>query len=934
MEPFQGKIWPVLLFAEQQSQCISNIKELIFSISHSQCQLSIVQSLPETSDLFFRHPFDLILIHTPSNEVDLIEQIVSLKRLYVPFTRVIVLYDGDHAGLNIDELLAIGVTDVINCMNSEWVSATLSKHYAIFINNFFPTVNANSPFVNLDKILYNFPYGFVRIILKPKPHIGFINPAARQIFSNVPENHDWESYLVKTLINPEKLQQIHQNHDSTHSYATVRYKFTSSVKANYWIEATYLPGAQHNNDSAFVDVLLRDVTREEIDKSLQKAVYDIAKITSSNFSLNRILTIVHKIVAELIEISNFYIALYDLEKDIVTFPYYSDVVDSSPPKPRIHGHGLTEYVIRTGKTLLCKPQCFDELLLSDEIEQIGTKPQAWLGVPLRFHGKVLGAIVVQHYTNPEAFGEYEQQILEYFSEQVARTIDFKHKTDTVKLLSVAVEQSPVSIVITNLKSEIVFVNPTFTSVTGYEKNEVIGKNPRFLQSGQTSKETYIELWDTITNGKTWTGEFINKRKNGEIFYEESIIVPIIDEFGRNTHYLSVKLDITEKKKLTDELIVAKEKAEESDRLKTSFLQNISHEIRTPMNAIVGFAEILETDHDDEEKISYYTGVIKQRSYDLLDIVNELLDISRIESGQFKAELKPFELKDLFNDLLQIFEGYKSRMEKQDVEIKLLSLPGNLSSVINSDESKLRQVFINLINNALKFTHKGYVEFGFHELTNGDIVFRVTDTGIGIPAEIQDKIFERFQKATPQGVIYDGLGLGLTIVRSLINLLNGKIWLESEVGKGTSFYFSIPYEPHEAIARAEHVEPNPESIKNFKLLVIEDDTYNIAYFNELFSSLAVDYHVEITGTNAIEHFRNNQNYDMVLLDIKLPDMTGYEVVEEFKRINPDVPIIAQTAYAAESDREKALKAGCIDYISKPIFRDKLISMLHKHLVKKV
>lgn len=228
--------------------------------------------------------------------------------------------------------------------------------------------------------------------------------------------------------------------------------------------------------------------------------------------------------------------------------------------------------------------------------------------------------------------------------------------------------------------------------------------------------------------------------------------------GKPAYYLAIKLDVTEKKKLINDLIAAKEKAEESDKLKTAFLQNISHEIRTPMNAIVGFAEILETDHDDEEKIAYYTGVIKQRSYDLLDIVNELLDISRIESGQLKAEFKPFELKGIFDDLMQIFEGYKARMERQEIALKLLPLPAHISKVINSDEAKLRQVFVNLIHNAMKFTQKGYVEFGFHELNNGDIVFRVTDTGIGIPADMQDKILKGSRNRAPKGLFTMGLDL--------------------------------------------------------------------------------------------------------------------------------------------------------------------------------
>ncbi|WP_288021644.1 ATP-binding protein [Tenuifilum sp.] len=712
-----------------------------------------------------------------------------------------------------------------------------------------------------------------------------------------------------------------------------RFKISIGSDSNRWVEAVYILRYNRKKKHKFIDVVLREVTDEEINKTLQKAVYDIARLTSTNFSLNRIFTIIHKIISDLINVDNFYIALYDEARNEVSFPYYSDVVDNQTPPKRKNGRGLTEYVIRNKKSLICTQECFNELIFKNEVEFFGTQPKVWLGVPLKFYNKVIGAMVIQHYSNAEAFGEREQFILEYFSEQVARTIDYKRKADTVKMLSTAVEQSPVSIVITTLKPEIVYVNSTFTRVTGYELGEVMGKNPNILQSGQTPKERYIELWDTITAGNSWSGEFINKRKNGEIFYEESIIVPITDEIGKNAYYLSIKIDITEKKKLINELVEAKEKAEESDRFKTAFLQNISHEIRTPMNAIVGFAEILENDNDNEEKISYYTNVIKQRSYDLLDIVNELLDISRIESGQLKAEPKPFELEGIFTDLLQTFEGYKVRMEKQDVEIRLVPLPPNVSRVIISDEAKLRQVFSNLIHNAMKFTHKGYIEFGFHELNNDNIVFRVSDTGIGIPTDMQDKIFERFQKSSPKGVIYDGLGLGLTIVQSLINLLGGKIWLESEVEKGTTFYFSIPYKPENKIEKETQQTINHTQLQKLKLLVVEDDTFNVAYFNELFSSLGIEYQIESTGSDAINHFRDNNDYDVVLMDIKLPDISGYEVIKEFKKINPEIPIIAQTAYAAEADREKAIKSGCVDYISKPIFRDKLLALLQKHLVYK-
>jgi PAS domain S-box-containing protein len=934
MNQNRQNIFKVLLLGHPPKECLDSINRIAKSVEFSHCKLIKVDDFEHAEGEIANLADGVILFHTSENDIINIKNFVKTRNKLNPDIPIVTLLSDEAENLNIKEVLTTDVNDVVICKNELWLESILSKYFFRKVNNANINIKSdfNSYLTHINKLHYEFPFGLVRVALFPEIHVEYINKEAERILGYSLKQHQDQPELSSRFLPKERIKLVIENAGTGNDFLKKKIKLSTGQENVKWVEATYIPGYKYNDDYKSIEVVLRDITDEEIDKVLQKSVYDIARMTSSNFSLNRVYIIIHKIVSDLINIDNFYIALYNEDSNELTFPYYIDLYDT-PPSPRKLGNGLTDYVLKNGKTFLYKPDAPEHRHYKRNIDIAGTIPKIWLGVPLRYYNKVIGVLAVQHYSNPNAFGDREKYILEFFSEQIARTVDYKRKTESIKLLSTAVEQSPVSIVITTLKPEIVYVNSTFTRVTGYEPGEVMGKNPNILQSGQTPKERYIELWDTITAGNSWSGEFINKRKNGEIFYEESIIVPITDEIGKNAYYLSIKIDITEKIKLINDLVLAKERAEESDRLKTAFLQNISHEIRTPMNAIVGFAEILENDHDNEEKISYYTNVIKQRSYDLLDIVNELLDISRIESGQLKAEPKPFELEGIFTDLLQTFEGYKVRMEKQDVEIRLVPLPPNVSRVIISDEAKLRQVFSNLIHNAMKFTHKGYIEFGFHELNNDNIVFRVSDTGIGIPTDMQDKIFERFQKSSPKGVIYDGLGLGLTIVQSLINLLGGKIWLESEVEKGTTFYFSIPYKPENKIEKETQQTINHTQLQKLKLLVVEDDTFNVAYFNELFSSLGIEYHIESTGSDAINHFRDNNDYDAVLMDIKLPDISGYEVIKEFKKINPEIPIIAQTAYAAEADREKAIKSGCVDYISKPIFRDKLLALLQKHLVYK-
>lgn len=926
--------WQIAVLVQNKS-CLDKITNQLASKSFSHCELLPIDSLEQLEKKLSEKFDGLIVVYLDKPEQDLLKDVVELRDNLKPSSHIVALLDGDAVKMDIQKIISLNVSDVVDFNNSLWLNAVLSKYFFMSHNsaNIIQQASYNLFQSYVNNIHYHFPFGIVRMVIYPSIYVDYLNYEAERMLGYSLQQHQSDADLRNRFLPDERIKLIIENASTGQEYLKKRIKISLEGEKVKWLEAIYIPGFYSNRIYKTIEVILRDVTDEEINKMLQKAVYDVARMTSTNFSLNRIFTIIHKIISDLVNIDNFYIALYEQETETVSFPYFVDSKDNIPPKPRKNGHGLTEYVIKTGKTLLCKPDCFDELLFNKEIEVIGTKPKAWLGVPLKYHGKIIGVLTVQHYTNPEVFSEREKYILEFFSEQVARTIDYKRKADSVNLLSTAVEQSPVSVVITTLKPEIVYVNETFTKVTGYTPKEVIGKNPNIIKSGLTPREQYNQLWDTILAGKTWHGEFINKRKNGDLFYEDTRIVPISDELGKNAYYLAIKIDITENKRLINELIAAKERAEESDKLKTAFLQNISHEIRTPMNAIVGFAELLETDHDEDEKINYYTSVIKQRSYDLLDIINELLDIARIESGQLKAESKPVNLSHLLNDLSDTFVSYSKRMEKIDLEFKKVDIPSDISSNIITDEGKLRQIFSNLIHNAIKFTHSGFIEYGFHELNNGSIVFRVSDTGIGIPEEMQDRIFERFQKSSfDSGVIYDGLGLGLTIVKGLIDLLGGKIWLTSNIGKGTTFYFSIPYQSVENEIIEMKTVVDPSKFKKIHILVVEDDAYNVAYFNELFGSLGVSYHIESTGTDAIEHFSHKQDYDLVLMDIKLPDMTGYEVIEHFKNINPNVPIIAQTAYAAESDRKKALEVGCVDYISKPIFRDKLLELIEKHYVK--
>ena len=359
----------------------------------------------------------------------------------------------------------------------------------------------------------------------------------------------------------------------------------------------------------------------------------------------------------------------------------------------------------------------------------------------------------------------------------------------LKLLSRAVEQSPVTIVITNTEGIIEYVNPKFTEVTGYSLDEVKGKNPRVLQSGKHPIEFYQNLWNTILSGKDWKGEFHNKKKNGDSYWESAVISPLINSKGDISFLIAIKEDITEKKKMFEELVEAKEHAEESDKLKTAFLNNISHEIRTPFNGILGFLSLIQNeDLSDAEKYEYI-NIINQSADRLMNTINDIVEIAQIQAGQIKLTLTETNISNLANDL---FEQYKSDAEIKGVRFILNNKLSITDCWLNTDSIKLNTMLVYLIKNAIKFTTSGVINFTI--LKNTDcMVFSIKDTGIGIPESKQKIIFERFTQANVSSLRqFEGSGLGLSIAKAYVEMMRGKIWVESEEGKGSTFSFTIPY----------------------------------------------------------------------------------------------------------------------------------------------
>ena len=388
-------------------------------------------------------------------------------------------------------------------------------------------------------------------------------------------------------------------------------------------------------------------------------------------------------------------------------------------------------------------------------------------------------------------------------------------------------------------------------------------------------------------------------------------------------------------KQKEEMEKAKEKAEESDRLKSAFLANMSHEIRTPMNGIMGFAQMLQKKEFSREKQKKFLNIIESRTHHLLQIINDIVDVSKIEANLLTLDFQYFYLNDVMRELYSIYKNEIENKGKNQLRLKLHLGVKDRHSYILSDLNRFRQIMDNLLGNAMKFTHEGSIEFGYKVQPGNTLLFYVSDTGIGISPEQQQQIFERFRQAEngPHGM-YEGTGLGLTISRNLAELLGGSLWVESEKDKGSVFYFTLPYKQGNTGKNAQETEKAGEvQCKEGKtLLIVEDDPTSRHYMKELLEPNGFELIMCETGQEGLKAFRTNTAIDLILMDIKLPDIQGLEVSRKIRSMDSGeaVPIIAQTAYAMSEDARKSQDAGCDDYISKPIDGKNLLEKINRLL----
>jgi PAS domain S-box-containing protein len=490
----------------------------------------------------------------------------------------------------------------------------------------------------------------------------------------------------------------------------------------------------------------------------------------------------------------------------------------------------------------------------------------------------------------------------------------------------AFNNSPTIIGLSTIEDGVyVEVNQTFYDLLGFKPHEVIGKNSSEVL--KLDKEFRNEIIESLNNkGSLRNFETILYTKEGRPVNVQ-LSAEKIKIQGREM-VLTIAIDVTEQVKAEKELLEAKVKAEESDRLKTAFLANMSHEIRTPMNGIIGFLSLLrEPDLSDENKAAYI-NIVTMSGQRLLDTINDIIEISRIETGELNINYSDINI----SELVGYYKGFFTHQaEKKGLRLIVSeTLPENVR-YFKSDRNKLDSIVSNLMKNAIKFTQNGSVELGCY-LENSSLLFYVNDTGIGIPGDKKDRIFERFvQVDVSTSRQHEGSGLGLAIVKGYIDLLGGEIRVESSLGKGTRIAFSIPYLP--AVSPSQHSVDSADDEKplkrGIKILIAEDDYASYLYLHKALADTAISIVRTLSGEDTVLCVQEDPSISVVLMDIKLAGMSGLEATRKIREFNSSIPIIAQTAYSLYGDRELAINSGCTDYISKPVDRQELKRLLKKY-----
>jgi PAS domain S-box-containing protein len=507
----------------------------------------------------------------------------------------------------------------------------------------------------------------------------------------------------------------------------------------------------------------------------------------------------------------------------------------------------------------------------------------------------------------------------------------KERTSALRLTQFSIEEAADPIFWMDHMGRFIYVNNSACNTLSFSKAELLRNRitdiiPKF------SLSDWNDFWEISKKEGSLVVETQFRRKTQSKFPVE-MILNFINHEGQEYCFAFVR-DISDRKQKEENLRKAKEKAEEADKLKSAFLANMSHEIRTPMNAIIGFSDMLVQEDFSTEDKQEFASIVRSSGETLLKLIDDIINISLIEAGQLKVNISKYNLNTLLKEIHLSFQNEKVRLDKSEIDIKLAQTNFDDNIFIDTDKVRFQQIITNLIGNALKFTESGSIEIGYSIVNKTMVSIFVKDTGIGIPKDKIPLIFERFNKLNDEKKLYGGTGLGLTISKRLSELMGGELTVESEPGKGSKFNLTINYTLEKPKRKESITKTEKSKNQNFKwdqksLLIVEDIESNYQFLETTLKKTGVKIHWVKNGNDALDYCKS-VNPDVILMDIQLPGKSGYEVTREILSVYPKVPIIAQTAYAFNDEKEKILEAGCVDYITKPINTETLFKTIHKYL----
>ncbi len=665
-------------------------------------------------------------------------------------------------------------------------------------------------------------------------------------------------------------------------------------------------------------VISRDVTEAHYTEEVKKIMYNIATAATTTHYVEDLYQVIQQELSKIIDTRNFFIGLYDSREDSISLAYMKDENDLFETIPA--ANTISKLVIKRKKSLLLTEKDMEQLEQEGEIGQVGSPCKIWLGVPLIAEDEVIGIIVVQSYDDEHAYSQKDLQLLEFISNQAAISIKKKQKDEEIRHLYLSLEQSPVSVIITDTDGNIEYVNHKVMEISGYTKEELLGQNPRIFKSGQMPQLDYQKLWQTITAGETWKGDLLNRKKTGELFWESATISPIKDEHGRITHFLAIKTDITEHRQLLQQLYQA-QKMEGIGRL----AGGIAHDFNNLLTVINGSAEMALMRQKAQQSVHKEIVSILKAGRKAVNLTKQLLAFSR-------KQIHEVRIIDL-NELISRLDKMLRRLIGEHITIRT-RLAENLPR-IKGDPTQMEQILINLVINArdainentnstadkritietssvlLDESHlavRSESEPGLH------VLITVSDTGVGMGEEIRSKIFEPFFTTKDRG---KGTGLGLSTVYGIVKQNHGNIFVYSEPGRGSTFKIYWP------VSNEQEVQPAPEPVEDRvfsgseTILVVEDDEGVREFTCNILEQLGYRVYQSCNGVEALELIRQEKlKPDLMITDMIMPEMNGRELAEKISDVLPISRILFVSGYTDDHIVQSGALEKGIHFTHKP------------------